>query len=83
MGLDAFKEEFDYATGQETESIGKLHRGSLFELKPPMPGVMTREEVEDQIDLGSWRLQLQEYVYTLQVRGISFLYKYRSTGLTL
>ncbi|KAI9879423.1 MAG: Arginyl-tRNA--protein transferase 1 [Pleopsidium flavum] len=66
LGLLKFKEEFDYAEGQHTDSDVKLQYCSLFELKPPMPGVMTKEQVESGVDLDHWKIQIKGNAYPLK-----------------
>ncbi len=72
MGLAKFKEEFHYAENHDADStsIVPSPNCSLFELEPPMPGVMTKEEVERDIDLGSWKIDFDGETYTLDVSTV-------------
>jgi len=67
LGLRNFKDDFDYAEGITSQSNTNPWECSLFDLYPPMPGVMTKEEVERDIDLGNWKLQLNGTVCPLKV----------------
>lgn len=68
LGLFRFKEDFDYAEGQDPDSDVKLQHCSLFELKPPMPGAMTKEQVESEVDLDHWKIEVKGEIYTVEVR---------------
>ena len=67
MGLRNFKDNLDYIEGRISPSDTQPWECSLFDLYPPMPGVMTKEEVERDLNLGSWELQLNGNIYTLNV----------------
>ena len=66
-GLSQFKDDLDYAEAHAPQTSVKPYDCSIFDLYPPMPGVMTREEVERDIDLGSWKLELDGKIYPLNV----------------
>ena len=68
LSLAQFGDDFDYAEGQKSDSNGGRQHCSLFDLKPPMPGVMTKEEVERDIDLDRWKIKFHSKTYTLDVR---------------
>jgi hypothetical protein len=73
MGLRNFKDDFDYSEGTISQSEIQPWECSLFDLYPQMPGVMTKEEVERDLDLGNWKLQLNGNIYPLNVSfSISF-----------
>ncbi|MCJ1367026.1 Arginyl-tRNA--protein transferase 1 [Acarospora aff. strigata] len=65
LSLAQFGDDFDYAEGQKSDSNGGRQHCSLFDLKPPMPGVMTKEEVERDIDLDRWKIKFHSKTYTL------------------
>lgn len=67
MGPRKFEDDFAYAEGQGPQSNVEPWQCSLFNLFPPMPGVMTKEEVERDIDLGHWKLELKGNLYPLNV----------------
>lgn len=56
MGPEAFQQANDYVNGRSDQPAANQRSLSLFEAD--MPGVMTAEEVREQIDLGSWKLIL-------------------------
>lgn len=71
LGFDTFEWLFEYvqvSTPETTES-GQTF-SSVFEAGTP--GVMTLEDVEEDIDLGSWRLKLGDTIVALEVSSPSF-----------
>lgn len=67
MGLNNFKSALEYVHGPEEEDQHQSQRAAtVFQAR--MPGVMTLEEVEDQIDLDRWQLKLGNRLVNLEVR---------------
>lgn len=66
IGQDAFKFLFDYVSRSHDAQVPPEVFSSAFEAD--MPGVMRLKEVEQEIDLGEWRLQVRDMIVSLQVR---------------
>lgn len=56
MGPEAFRQAHNYVNGRSDGSAARQSSIPLFEAD--MPGVMTADEVREQIDLGGWKLIL-------------------------
>lgn len=69
MGPESFKHVLAYVYGLEEDSEEQCkHTGTVFQAK--MPGAMTVEEVEDQIDLSRWNLKIGNKLVNLKVSPI-------------
>lgn len=67
MGPDQFKSALEYIHGPGEDDGNQSQRAAtVFQAR--MPGAMTLEEVEDQINLDRWRLQLGSRLVNLEAR---------------
>lgn len=64
MGPEGFKYSLEYINGlDESDAAGE----AKIAFEAGMPGAMTKAEVEEQIDLGLWRLKIQGRIVHLEV----------------
>ncbi|KAK4695514.1 hypothetical protein P7C71_g2247, partial [Lecanoromycetidae sp. Uapishka_2] len=63
FGSDEFKYFLEYINGPDE---GGTAERSATAFEAGMPGVMTRKEVKNEIDLGRWRLKIQGRIVRLE-----------------
>lgn len=79
MGRDNFLSAFEYIhEPREDDRHNSRRPTTVFEAR--MPGAMTTEEVEDQIDLDRWKLKLGRRLVELEVRLKLQTYAANETG---
>lgn len=64
MGPEGFKSSLEYVSGPDEDDTAE-RPATVFEAR--MPGAMAKEEVENEIDLGQWRLKIQGRIVHLEV----------------
>lgn len=64
MGPERFKYFLEYVNGPEEVGISQRPT-TAFEAE--MPGAMTKEEVDNEIDLGQWRMMIHGRIVRLKV----------------
>lgn len=64
VGLEGFKYFLEYINGPDESNLVERPANAF---EAGMPGAMTKVEIENEIDLGRWRLKIQGRIVHLEV----------------